>query len=342
MRPRKPSTIREVAEAAGVSAGTVSRVMSGDRGVHPDTRDRVRAAVEALGYRPNPAARQLSSGRTLTIAILAPFFTRPSVTERLRGALEPVAETPFELVIRNVATPPQRSDCFRRFPDRHQADGVLLISLWPDDEEATAVRHADLPVVLIDAEHPSLAGRHRILVDDVAGARAAVAHLAGMGHERIAFLGDRVDDPFRFRSGRDRHQGYTEALAAAGLSRSAELEVLGAQGRSEARRLAQQLLQLADPPTAIVAASDTQAFGVLAVAHELGVSVPEQLSVVGYDDIEAAELLGLTTVRQPLHDSGRLGMELLLEMLRGAGRPPSHHLLATELVERRTTAPPRS
>jgi len=323
-----------------VSAGTVSRVMSGDRRVHPDTRDRVLAAVGALGYRPNPAARQLSSGRTLSIAILAPFFTRPSVTERLRGALEAVAETPFELVIRNVATPAQRSECFRRLPNRHQADGVLLISLWPDDDDAAEIRHADLPVVLIDAEHPALVEHHRILVDDVAGGRAAVAHLVELGHERIAFLGDRVDDAFHFRSSHDRHRGYSEGLAAAGLPRRDEYSSMGEHSRAEAQRQALELLRLAEPPTAIVAASDTQAFGALEAAREHGTRVPEQLSVVGYDDIEAAELVGLTTIHQPLHESGRLGMSLLLDKLRQPNGSAAHHLLPTELVERRTTAPP--
>lgn len=338
MRPREHPTIREVASAAGVSTGTVSRVMTGDPRVHADTRDRVLAAVDALGYRPNPAARQLSSGRTLSIAIVAPCFTRPSVAERLNGALQAASSTPFELVVRNVATPDQRADCCRRFPNRHQADGALVISLWPDDQDAAGILQVDLPVVLIDAEHPALGGLNRILVDDVAGGRCAVEHLIELGHRRIAFLGDRVDDAFHFRSSHDRYRGYSEALAAAGIPQRREFHAAGLHCRKESRQLALQLLRLREPPTAIVAASDTQAFGALEAARELAVRVPEQLSVIGYDDIEAAELVGLTTIRQPLFESGRRGMELLLEQLRPPVAPATRLLLPTELVRRRTTA----
>lgn len=341
---KKPATVWDVARRARVSPGTVSRALAANPRVAAATRARVIEAAEALHYRPNPAARRLSTGRTLSIAVLVPYFTRPSVSERLNGAVGVLAETPFDLVIHNVATPRQRGEVFRRFPNRQQVDGVLVLSLSLNDDDVPHIRAAAIPVVLIDADHVALSDLYRIVVDDVAGGRAATAHLLGLGHRRIGFVGDFEDNPFQFTSSRDRHLGYRQAMAAAGLEPRRELYAQGDHGREDARQLALGMLGLPEPPTAIVAASDIQAIGVLEAARERGLRVPEDLSVVGYDDIEMASAAGLTTMRQPLYESGRLGMGLLLQLVHDP-RPkaaPMRHLLPSELVVRRTTAAPRA
>jgi LacI family transcriptional regulator len=340
MKPKKPVTIHDVGRLARVSSGTVSRALSGHKAISAATRERVCEAVKALGYTPNLAARQLSTGKTLSIGVVVPFFTRPSVSERLNGAMSVLADTPYDLIVHNVATPEQRADCFKRFPHRRQADGVLVISLGPSDDDVALLQDADVPVVLIDAEHPGLTRAHQIVVDDVEGGRVATEHLLGLGHTRIAFIGDPIESPFHFNPARDRYRGYRRAQEEAGVPVRPEYHLEDQHGRCQGRRMASKLLALPEPPTAIVADSDTQAFGALEAARAAGCRVPEDLSLIGYDDIDMAEVLGLTTMRQLLFDSGRLGMELLLDLLRNPHAPPTRRILPTELVVRHTTCRP--
>jgi LacI family transcriptional regulator len=341
MKPKRSSTIRDVARLAKVSPGTVSRSLAETTRVAPATRRRVLAAVETLHYRPNPAARRLSTGRTQTIAVLVPFFTEPSISERLHGAVCALAETPFDLVIHNVVTPEQRAHGFRRFLNSDQVDGVLIISLTPSDEDAAQVIRADLPAVLIDADHHALGGLHRIVVDDVVGGRMATEHLLGLGHTRIGFVGDFVDNPFQATASRDHHRGYRQALAAAGSAPRPEHYAEGRHCRKDAQQLAREMLSLPEPPTAIVAASDVHAFGILGAARDLGLGVPDDLSVTGHDDVDMSDMLGLTTVRQPLYESGRLGMRVLLDLVSNPRAERSRQVLPLELVVRKTTARPR-
>jgi DNA-binding LacI/PurR family transcriptional regulator len=174
MKPKRASTLSDVGKLARVSAGTVSRALAGNPRVSEATRACVLQAAEALHYAPNLAARRLSTGKTLSIAVIVPFLTRPSVSERLDGALRALAGTPYDLIIHNVATPEQRADCFKRFPHRRQVDGVLIISLAPSDDDVPRLQRADVPIVFIDADHPGLTEAHRIVVDDVAGGRLAI------------------------------------------------------------------------------------------------------------------------------------------------------------------------
>lgn len=341
MNPKKPATLSDVARLARVSAGTVSRTLTGRSTVSEATRARVITAVEALHYTPNLAAQRLSTGKTLSIAVIVPFFTRPSVSERLDGAVRVLAQTPYDLIIHNVATPEQRADCFKRFPHRRQVDGVLIISLPPSDDDVPRLRHAEVPMVFIDADHPGLTREHRIVVDDVEGGRAATEYLSRLGHTRIGFIGNHLESPFNFHPTRDRYRGYCQAHEAAGLAVRPEYLLEDDYGRQEARRMAIAMLSLHEPPTAIFAASDTLAFGVIEAARGLSRRVPEDLSVIGYDDIDMAETVGLTTIRQLLFESGKLGMELLLDLLREPRAAHSCTVLPTQLVVRGTTAPPR-
>jgi LacI family transcriptional regulator/LacI family repressor for deo operon, udp, cdd, tsx, nupC, and nupG len=342
MRPKRASTLSDVARLAKVSPGTVSRALAGNVRVSEATRERVLEAAEALRYAPNLAARRLSTGKTLSIAVIVPFFTRPSVSERLDGAARVLAETPYDLIIHNVATPQQRADCFKRFPHRRQVDGVLIISLAPSDDDVPRLQRADVPIVFIDADHPGLTEAHRIIVDDAAGGRLATEHLIALGHTRIGFIGNRIESPFYFHPIRDRYRGYRKAHLDARLPLRPEYLREDEYGLPQAREMAAALLALPEPPTAIFAATDTWAFGVLEAARCAGVRVPEDLSVVGYDDVEMAEVVGLTTVRQHLFLSGKIGMERLLDLLRAPWAAPVPTFLPTELVVRTTTLPPRS
>lgn len=342
MPPKKRVTIRDVARAAGVSPGTVSRAINDSPLVNENTRRHILQVVEKLNYTPNVVARRLSLGQALAVVVMVPFFTRPSVSERLNGAVSLLSRSKYDLVIHNVETPQQRANCFEELPRREQADGLLIISLNPTDEEAERLAKADVPIVLIDAEHPALKGVYpQVTVDDVAGGRTVTEYLIKQGHTRIGFVGDRIDNPFNFTSSRDRYLGCREALEAADLPVRSEYYGEDTHGRRQARQLARKMLALPQPPTAIFAASDTQAVGVLEAAHETGLRVPEDLSVVGYDNIEIADILRLTTMGQLLFESGQRGVELLLERLDNPDTDPVHEVLPTELIVRETTAPPQ-
>ncbi len=343
MKRKRPVSIHDVARRAGVSPGTVSRAMAGRAGIHVDTRQRVLDAVGELRYQPNRAAQRLSTGRHLAIAVIVPFFTTAPVSARLNGAVKVLADTPYDLIIHNVTTLEQRAACFQEIPHRQQADGVLIISLSPRDAcEVESLRRAEVPVVLIDADHPDVVATPRVVIDDVGGGRAATEHLLRLGHRRIGFVGDVSDNAFYFIWSRDRLLGYRQALAAAGVPERPEYRAEGEPSREGARALAEAMLRSHDRPTAIVAASDTQAVGVLEAARELGLRVPEQLSVIGYDDIELAQVVGLTTMRQPLEHSGRRGTELLLGAMHGGTQAAPREVLLSELVVRATTAAPPS
>lgn len=334
----KSATIRDVAKKAGVGLGTVSRVLNNSPFVSEMTRERVLAVIQELHYVPNITARRLSSGKTLTIAVIVPFFTRPSFIERLRGIEHTLTESDYDLIIYNVETVKRRDECMREIPRRDLADGVMILSLSPQDEDIPYLERVDVPIVLVDANHASLASLNRVIVDDEEGGKKAVQHLIKLGHRKIGYISDFLDDPFNFTSSRDRYTGYRQALGEAGISFRPEYQAQGKHGRYEARILATQMLELHDPPSAIFVASDTQAMGVIEAARELGIAIPDQLSVVGYDDIEVAEYLGLTTIRQMLYESGQRGVELLLNTIECKPERPVCEILPTELIVRQTTS----
>jgi LacI family transcriptional regulator len=338
---RKTVTIRDVARKAGVSPGTVSRAMNDSPLVNEETRERIMRVVQELNYVPNLVAQRLSTGRTLTIAVIVPFFTTtPSVTERLNGVVSTLAKSEYDLVIHNIEEPGQRADCFRTIPRQDRVDGVLVISISPTDEEVPLLAEAGVPIVLIDAHHSALSMLHQVTVDDIAGGKAVAEYLIELGHTRIGFTGDPSDNPFNFTSSRDRAFGYRRALEIAGIPYRPEYYEENPHGRREARESAKKMLTLPERPTAIFASSDVQAVGVLEAARELGLRVPQDLSVVGYDDVEVADILGLTTMRQMLFESGQRGVELLFETLENPETEPVCEVLPTELVIRDTTGPP--
>jgi LacI family transcriptional regulator len=332
----RAATIVDVAARAGVGTATVSRVLN-DGQVSASARDKVLAAIGELDYRPSASARALVSGTTGSLGMVIPFFINPSAVERMRGVLAGLNATGFELVLCNVADPAEREEYLGRRAPLDRTDGMLIISLSPRDEEADAFARAGVPVVLVDAYHPRLPS---LVTDDVQGGMLATRHLLELGHERIAFVGDTTDVRFGFVASRRRLLGYRRALQEAGVPVHRALQREGPHGRLSAHRLTRELLSLRQPPTAIFAASDIQALGVLEAAGVEGFAVPDDLSVVGFDDLEVAPYVGLTTVRQPLQESGRRGIERLAVAVRGDDHGPLEERLDLSLESRRTTAPP--
>jgi LacI family transcriptional regulator len=329
------ATITEVAREAGVGVATVSRVVNGSGSVREETRRRVLDAIERLGYAPNAAARALSTGRTGAVGVVAPFFTRPSVIERLRGVAHVLAEADRQLVLHDVERPGQHAAYFAKLSGGGQVDAVLAVSLCPSPDDLERFAAAGTPVVLVDHTHPDLPC---VVIDDEAGGRMAMEHLLGLGHERIGFLGDAEDNSWGFTSSARRRHGYLAALAAAGIEPDPALCRRGGHPRASAKAAALDLLGLDRPPTAVFAASDEQALGVLDAAASRGISIPAELSVVGFDDVEAARWAGLTTVSQPLRESGERGAQMVLDVL--DGRPARPTELELRLVRRSSSSEP--
>jgi LacI family transcriptional regulator len=332
-------TIADVAAHAGVGAGTVSRVLNNRPRVSDATRARVLAAIELLDYRPNPLARGLSTGRCQTLGVVVPFFTHASAVERLRGVVAALDGSRYDLVLFNVESPVHRDEHFATLTRRDRADGLLIMSLPPPPTSLHRLATSGVPIVLLDA---GAAGVPAVVTDDVAGGRLATQHLVDLGHERIAFIGDDPQNPLGFVAGGNREEGYRQTMTGAGLPIPAGYVRHGPHVRDVARRLAGELVTRPDPPTAMFASSDTQALGALEAVRSAGLRVPDDVSVVGFDDVEVSGYVGLTTVRQPLFESGSLAATLLLNLLDGDDVPgPMVRRLDLELVERTTTAPPK-
>ncbi len=327
------TTIRDVAKHAGVGVGTVSRVLNNSPSVSAATRQKVQAAIASLNFSPSQAARRLSQGKTMAVGVVVPFFTNPSVVRRLQGVVSVLSVSEYDLILFDIEKVDRRDMALRAIPQRNLADGLLLISLTPSDVDVEQFALADIPTVLVDAYHPALS---RVLVDNAAGGYQATKHLIDLGHRKIGYISDYLDDPFNSPV-RDRFTGYKRALTEARIAFRPEYHRQGVHGRIQARQMAHDILALPNPPTAIFAYSDTQAIGVIEAARELGLTIPDNLSVIGFDNIEAAEYLHITTIRQALFDSGVKGAKMLLSIMGAPPNKPQEILLPTELVTRHTT-----
>ena len=347
--PRRP-TLKDLARTLGVSLATVSNAYNRPDQLSEALRTRILETARSLGYSgPDPLASGLRRGRAGAIGLLygdplSYAFADPAAALFLQGLAGAVEATGLNLLLLPAPSDPQAVA-------GAAVDGLVVYSLPEDSLSMQAALARGLPAVLVDQRRRE--GLACVSVEDVSGARQAAGHLLALGHRRLAVLSldlaiprrrGRVT-PARLRAARfqpplDRLQGYREALRASGLPWSG-LPVLEALENSteEGERLARRLLEAPKRPSAILAMSDRLALGVLRAAAALGLMVPRDLSVVGFDDIPAAGAVGLTTVRQPTVEKGRLTGELLLELLAG-GSPGSPAPLATELVVRSSSAPP--
>ena len=220
-------TIRDVAKYAGVGIGTVSRVLNDHPSVRDTTRHKVLTAITELDYAPNSSGRHASSSKAKSVAVIAPLFTRPSLVERLRGVEYALANTVYDLILFNVETPARRENCFRRVPRPERIDGMLIMSISPNESEADYFLQTGVPTILIDAHHPRLS---LVVVDDVRGGLMAVQHLIDLGHRKIGYVSDWLEDPFDVSSDQDRYNGYRQALAKADIPFQPEYHQQGEHG----------------------------------------------------------------------------------------------------------------
>ena len=335
----KRATIRGVASAAGVSIATVSRVLNGRPDVAPETRELVLRAVREQGFTTNRNARALSGGRTGLIGVTLPLVEAAYFGVILSGASEALYEQDMRIVLCPTLHQHDREVTLLDRLMRGTTDGAVLMLPEESSAELKALQR-DFPFVVVDPRIPLDEGIPVVSAAHGAGARAATEHLISLGHRRIGA----ITGPREWIACTERINGYHGALAAAGVLPDPELvTVSDFRNGPVTAAAAAKLLDLPDPPTAIFAFNDNVAVGVLRAARERGLRVPEDLSVVGFDDSEQAEIVSppLTTVRQPLAEMGRMAVSLLLRLLENQRVDALRIQLATKLVVRESTAAPR-
>lgn len=334
------STIRDVAEAAGVSVATVSRALRGVDRVRPQTRERIQRLAAELDFVASPAAVSLASGRTRVIAVVAPSRTRWDFATLVKGIDRRLRQ--HDHLVFLVDLEDEGYDPRRRLSQTmllKRADGVIALNVPVDEGELELLDRLDLPLVAVGTPVP---GRSLVRIDDVLTARLATEHLIGLGHSRIAFVGSVPDGIAQNHAPRQRLHGFEEAVANHGLSRPSHFIVESEWTALSASQAVTQLLQAPDRPTAVMATSDEVAMGVLQTARRLGLSIPRDVSVIGIDDHVLSEVMDLTTMRQDLQAQGELAAEMLLQRVEDPTIPAAIVTAPTELVLRGTTGSPGS
>lgn len=324
-------TIRDVSRKARVSVATVSRVLNNQPGYSEETRQRVLAAIEALGYQPNQVARGLVSRKTRTIGVMFPTVSSMFSAALLQGIEGEAHLRDYGVFVCNIGEHGNRFDRVIGMLAEKRVDGLLFVSEWLGESFAERLGELNIPVVLVSTGGPGSPFPY-VKADDFRAAFQATTHLLEAGHRRIGMVSGPPEDAI---AGGPRIEGYRHALRAYGLVPSDRDMAVGRFDFYSGLEAAEQLLDRAPDLTAVFAASDEMAAGVLACCYRRGIRVPDTLSVIGYDNLAVAEMTSppLTTVAQPLEQMGRTAMEMLLAMLDGAPVPDSV-LMETTVVER--------
>lgn len=311
-------TIQDVARLANVSTGTVSRVLNNKPDVDPMTRERILHIVKERGYVPSITAAGLAVGRNRLISVLVPALTWPLVSELMLSVAEIVEETSYEIVLYSISTSNHERDCSKVI-DRILATKLTagLLAVFPGQSawHLTELHQHGFPVVLIDDQHAPVEGIPWIGADNRTGAYEATRYLIELGHRRIAF----IQGPMKYKVSHERYQGYCDALHDGGLEVMPALvregDFMPPGGRSCARAFF--ALPAHERPSAIFAGSDLMAYGVMSAAQECGLRIPEDISLVGFDDNPSSAHMqpALTTVKQPFAQMGQRAITLLLELI---------------------------
>lgn len=328
--PSSP-TIRDVSRKARVSVATVSRVLNNQPGYSEETRQRVLAAIEALGYQPNQVARGLVSRKTRTIGVMFPTVSSMFSAALLQGIEGEAHLRDYGVFVCNIGEHGNRFDRVIGMLAEKRVDGLLFVSEWLSESFAERLGELNIPVVLVSTGGPGSPFPY-VKADDFRAAFQATTHLLQSGHRRIGMVSGPPQDAI---AGGPRIEGYRHALREYGLVPSDRDIAVGRFDFHSGLEAAEQLLDRVPDLTAVFAASDEMAAGVLACCYRRGIRVPDTLSVIGYDNLAVAEMTSppLTTVAQPLEQMGRTAMEMLLAMLDGAPVPDSV-LMETTVVER--------
>ena len=332
-----PVTLKQLAARAHVHPSTISRVANHDPGqrIAPVTRQRIEELLRETEYRPNGVARGLKLRQTLVLAVVIPDITNPFFAALFRGVEDGASPHGYNVLLCNTDGSPERQRSHLQSLHARQVDGVILASSFLKDPAVRWLRQQRIPYVLVnrysDQAHDPFVGS-----DDVVGARLATAHLAALGHLRIGHLAGKAT----VSTGVLRRRGYLAALSERGLSTDPRLVIESGYTEEGGARAAQQLLSLDDRPTAIFAVTDMTAVGAFGAARRMGLRIPQDVAIVGYNDIPLASRIvpALTTVHVPIHDFGSAAARLLLEQVE-TGEPSRRRVIFNpELIVRGSTA----
>ena len=324
------ATIYDVAARAGVSISTVSLVLNVPGRVSPATAERVLSAMRDLDYVPKTEAVTRARRGVGRVGVLAPFSTYPSFARRLNGVFRALAGLPNEVVVFDQRSAAQTS-LLSSLPLTRRLDGLLVMALPLDDELAAGLHRRGMPTVLVEVDRPDFP---TVAIDDAGGGRMVAEHLLGRGHRRFGYIGEQQASYAYVSQSQARLGGFRQGLSAAGVELADRDVRLVPHGAAAARDAVRELLDRPDRPTAVFAHDDILAAGAWHAVRDAGLRVPDDVAVVGFDDGDLAEHLGLTTVHQPLEESGELAADLLVGQLRGTGASTRHVRLALTLVVR--------
>jgi len=321
-----------VAQRAGVSPQTVSRAINNKGEISPETRQRILAIAQEMGYRPNSIARGLKTNRTLTVGVVVPDIANPFFAEVVRGASEIAHSRHYGVLLCNTDERPEREWAILHMLEAHRVDGLLLISSRLSDERLHQAIETWQPIVLINRLQRPRPGVGYVLVNDAEAAFRAVRYLVSQGHRCIGFLGGSP----KSRSGMERRQGYLKAMRTAGLTTEDSWCLPCSPDVEGGRQAALKLLSEHPEVTAILAYNDLVAFGVLQACRTLGRQVPKDCALLGWDDIIFASYATppLSTMRMPKYQIGERAMTLLLDLMTRPESTPPPILLDAELILR--------
>jgi LacI family transcriptional regulator len=330
--------MKDVAERARVSVSTVSHVLNGTRKVAGETQEAVLSAIEELSYQPNLLAKSLKTRRTFTIGLLVSDIQNSFFTSVVRGIEDVALSRGYHLFLCNTDEDAAREDEYVRELAKKRVDGLLVASSAPRHNHARRLRAENLPFVFVDRKVEGV-DADVVSVDNREGMRLISDHLVGLGHERIGMISGPLDKA----SGYERYLGLQSALADLGVGLEDSLVRFGDFRTSSGRDGTQELLRLPSPPTALVTANNQMTLGALLAVKELGLRIPDDISVVGFDDPEWAPLTDppLTTLAQPTYEMGVEAVKLLLDRIEGEQEGRTRRVpLEPWLVVRESTAPP--
>lgn len=332
------ATMKDVAQLAGVSTATVSRALMNPEKVSSSTRKRVEDAVLEAGYSPNSLARNLRRNESKTIVAIVPDICDPYFTEIIRGIEDAAMEHGYLVLLGDSGQQKKRESSLVNLVFTKQADGMLLLGTdLPFD--VSKPEQKNLPPMVMACEFAPELELPTVHIDNLTSAFEAVNYLTQLGHKRIA----QISGPEEATLCKFRHQGYQQALRRAGITMNPHYCTYGDFTFEAGAKALRQLLALSEPPTAIFSHNDSMAIGAIKEAKKLGLRVPQDISVVGFDDIQFALYCDppLTTISQPRYEIGRQAMLMMLDLLRGQEVGAGSRLLETKLVVRESAAPPR-
>ena len=330
------ATMKQVAQRAGVSISTVSHVINNTRVVSSDVRARVQGVIDELRYIPSAVARSLKNDKTDTIGVLVPNSSNPYFAELIRWIEDAAFQLGYNMILCNAHGGADKQAAYLRLLMEKRIDGLVLVASGADDEQALMLRQEAVPIVQLERALPGLEA-DVVYAGQEEGAWQATRHLIGLGHRAIACVSGPPDLP----RARERVAGYLRAMAEAGLEVLAGRVVHDAFTSAGGHAAFSRVLDQPHPPSAVFVTSDLMALGGLCAAGRLGLRIPAELSVIGYDDIEGAGYTSppLTTVAPPKRDMARLAIELLIERIRGSATPLRQDALGSTLVVRASTGP---